>query len=108
MGSKRRASPAPRTATVRSRQRAAVRVPRVRAIPATMKAAVIERFGPPGVVTLRTVPTPEVGPGELLVALHAAGVGIWDAQIRAGTWAAGDERFPLILGSDGAGTIAAL
>jgi NADPH:quinone reductase-like Zn-dependent oxidoreductase len=73
-----------------------------------MKAAVIDRFGPPGVFALREVPTPEVGPGELLIALHAAGVGIWDAKIRDGTWAEGDEPFPLILGSDGAGTVAAL
>ena len=73
-----------------------------------MKAAIIDRFGPPGVLALRTVPTPDVGPREILIALHTAGVGIWDAKIRDGTWAEGDERFPLILGTDGAGVVAAV
>src|SRR5262249_46933404 len=105
---KRKPSPAPRMATARPIKRAAVRGPRMTAVPATMKAAVVDRFGPPDVLMLRTVPTPQVSPGEVLIALHAAGIGIWDAQIREGTWAEGDEHFPLILGSDGAGTIAAL
>jgi len=77
------------------------------AIPARMKAVAIDRFGPPGVMSARTVPTPETGPDEVLIALDAAGVGIWDAKIREGTWASGDERFPLVLGTDGAGTVAA-
>jgi NADPH:quinone reductase-like Zn-dependent oxidoreductase len=42
----------------------------------------------------------------VLIAVHAAGVGIWDAKIRDGTWAEDDVEFPLILGTDGAGTIA--
>ncbi|MDB4966818.1 MAG: Bifunctional protein: zinc-containing alcohol dehydrogenase [Myxococcales bacterium] len=105
---KRKASPAPRAATARSKKRPPTRAPRMTVVPTTMKAAAIDRFGPPDVLTSRTVPTPRVGPGEVLIALHAAGVGFWDAKIRDGTWAEGDERFPLILGSDGAGTIAAL
>ncbi len=105
---KRRRSTVPRRAQARPTLGAAARRQRPMVIPATMKAAVIDRFGPAGVLTVRTVPTPEVGPGEILIALHAAGVGIWDAKIRDGTWAGGDERFPLILGTDGAGTVAAV
>lgn len=77
------------------------------AIPATMRAAVIDRFGPPEVLTVRAVPVPRPGPREVLIALHAAGVGIWDARIRDGTWASGEKRFPLVLGTDGAGVVAA-
>ena len=77
-----------------------------RAVPTEMEAVVIDRFGPPSVFTMRTVPVPRPGPREVLIALHAAGVGVWDARIRQGTWAEDDVRFPLILGTDGAGVIA--
>lgn len=73
----------------------------------TMKAAAIDRFGPPEVITLHSLPIPQLGPGEVLIALHAAGVGAWDAEIRAGTYVTGKERFPLVLGTDGAGIVAA-
>jgi NADPH:quinone reductase-like Zn-dependent oxidoreductase len=72
-----------------------------------MQAVAIDRFGPPSVMESRTMPVPKVGPSEVLIALHAAGVGIWDAKIRHGTWAEGDERFPLVLGTDGAGVVVA-
>jgi NADPH2:quinone reductase len=72
-----------------------------------MKAAAIDRFGPPSVLKLHTLPVPEPGPGELLIALHAAGVGVWDADIRGGWWPEGRPKFPLVLGTDGAGVIAA-
>lgn len=71
-----------------------------------MKAAAIDRFGPPSVLTLHTLPVPEPGPGEVLIALHAAGVGVWDTEIRGGWWPQGRPKFPLVLGSDGAGIIA--
>jgi NADPH2:quinone reductase len=76
-----------------------------RAVPAEMEAAGIDKFGPPSVLTPRTVPVPRPGPREVLIAVHAAGVGVWDAKIRDGTWAEHDVRFPLILGTDGAGVI---
>jgi NADPH:quinone reductase-like Zn-dependent oxidoreductase len=58
------------------------------------------------VLTLHTVPVPRPGPREVLIAVHAAGVGVWDTKIRQGVWAEDDVRFPLILGTDGAGIIA--
>jgi len=76
-----------------------------RAVPAEMEAAAIDEFGPPSVLTLHTVPVPRPGLREVLIAVHAAGVGVWDARIRDGTWAEDDVRFPLILGADGAGVI---
>ncbi len=71
-----------------------------------MKAAAVDRFGPPRTLKLHTLPVPQPGPGEVLIELHAAGVGVWDASIRDGTWQpAGRSRFPLIPGIDGAGII---
>ena len=75
-------------------------------VPAEMEAMAIDKFGPPSVLKRHTVPVPRPGPGEVLIALHAAGVGIWDAKIRDGEWAEDDVQFPLILGTDGAGVIA--
>jgi NADPH:quinone reductase-like Zn-dependent oxidoreductase len=43
----------------------------------------------------------------VLIALQAAGVGVWDADIRGGWWPSGRPRFPLVLGTDGAGVVAA-
>jgi len=73
-------------------------------IPATMRAFAIDRFGEPG--ALRTLPTPEIGPDEILVRVHAAGVNPIDEKIRDGFKAIGDVRFPFILGQDAAGVVA--
>ena len=73
-----------------------------------MKAAAIDRFGPPSVITLHVVPVPLPGPTEVLIALDAAGVGVWDASVRDGSWRPyGRPKFPLILGTDGAGKVLA-
>jgi NADPH:quinone reductase-like Zn-dependent oxidoreductase len=72
-----------------------------------MRAAAIDRFGGPGVLSIHSLPVPRPDPGEVLIALDTAGVGPWDAEVRDG-WFPGDRaRFPLVLGTDGAGTIAA-
>jgi NADPH2:quinone reductase len=74
-------------------------------IPSTMRAAAIDKFGRPPVLTGHVLPVPKMGAKQVLIAIHAAGVGIWDAGIRKGTYSEGDERFPLVLGMDGAGII---
>jgi len=51
-----------------------------------MKAAAIERFSPPSVLELHKLPIPQPGPDEILIALTAAGVGVWDAGVRDGAW----------------------
>jgi NADPH:quinone reductase len=81
--------------------------PQPRTLLGTMKAAAIDRFGPPEVLTLHTLPVPQPGPSEVLIALHSAGVGVWDAEMRAGKYATGKEKFPLVPGTDGAGIVAA-
>ncbi|MGE5835200.1 MAG: NADP-dependent oxidoreductase [Acidobacteriota bacterium] len=73
-----------------------------------MKAAAIDRFGPPSAVKLHTLPLPRPGPRQVLIELHAAGVGSWDQSIRDGSWKLGGRtRFPLVLGTDGAGIVVA-
>ncbi len=74
-------------------------------VQASMRAAAIDRFGPPEALTLHTLPVQKPGPGEVLIALHSAGVGSWDARIRDGSWAT-HKKFPLVPGADGAGFIA--
>ena len=77
-------------------------------VPATMNAAAIDRFGPPSVLKLHELPTPEPEPDQILIALHTAGVGSWDTEMRTGEWRPpGRARFPRVLGLDGAGIVAA-
>jgi NADPH:quinone reductase-like Zn-dependent oxidoreductase len=73
-----------------------------------MKAAAIDRFGGPSVLKLHELPTPEPEPNQVLIAVHTAGIGVWDTEIRAGKWRPpGRPKFPRILGLDGSGTIVA-
>src|SRR5437868_8296485 len=77
-------------------------------IPETMHAAAIDRFGGPEVLTIHTLPVPHLDDGEVLIQIDTAGVGPWDADIRAGWYPEGTPRFPLVLGTDGAGIVAAV
>lgn len=74
-----------------------------------MHAVALDRFGGPEVLRPRILPVPEIAATEVLIAVHTAGVGSWDPDMREGWWPErGRPRFPLVLGSDGSGTIAAV
>jgi NADPH:quinone reductase len=75
-------------------------------VPATMLAAAIDQGGGPEVLSIHQLPVPKPGAGQVLIAVHAAGVAVWDAGNRQR--AAQNAHFPLVLGTDGAGTIAAI
>jgi NADPH2:quinone reductase len=77
-------------------------------IPNRMRAAVIDRFGGPEVLHVDMLPVPVIEPNEVLIALHTSGVGSWDADIRGGWYPSGRPKFPIVLGTDGAGTVAAV
>jgi len=77
------------------------------ALPATMQAAAVDRFGPPSRLKLHELPVPRPAPNEVLISLDTAGVGVWDASIRDGSWRNGRPRFPLVPGVDGAGVVVA-
>ena len=47
-------------------------------VPKTMMACVIDKFGGPGVLRPARIPVPELGPGEILIKVQAAGIGSWD------------------------------
>jgi NADPH2:quinone reductase len=94
--------------TIASKTKSRSRQSEISAAPDTMHAAAIDRFGGPEVLTLHALPVPEVDKGEVLIKMHTAGVGVWDAEMRAGWSPSGRTRFPLVLGSDGSGKVAAM
>ena len=71
-----------------------------------MKAVRFDRYGPVDVLDVREVPTPEPGPGQVLVQVKAAGINPGEAKIREGLlhalWPA---TFPSGQGSDFAGVV---
>jgi NADPH:quinone reductase len=69
-----------------------------------MKAIRVHQFGGPEVLRLEEVPTPQPGPGEVLVRMHAIGVNPVETYIRAGTYAR-LPALPYTPGNDGAGMI---
>lgn len=78
------------------------------AIPATMKAVAIDKPGGPEALVLHTLPVPGVDANEVLIAVHSAGVAVWDTQIRESLAFINKPKFPYVLGSDGAGKVAAV
>ena len=71
---------------------------------ATLLAWRIESFGSPETMRLTALPLPSPGPGEVRLRIQAAGVGPWDAWVRAGRSAL-PQPLPLTLGSDVAGEV---
>jgi NADPH:quinone reductase len=69
-----------------------------------MKAVRVHEFGGPEVLRLEEVPTPQTGPDEVLVRIHAVGVNPVETYIRAGKYAR-LPGLPFTPGNDGAGVI---
>ncbi len=70
-----------------------------------MKAVFIEQFGGPDVLRYGDLPDPTPGQGEVVVDVAAASVNAADWKVRAGEYS--QYKFPLILGRDFSGTVAA-
>ncbi|MGY1617269.1 NAD(P)-dependent alcohol dehydrogenase [Geodermatophilus sp. SYSU D00691] len=78
-----------------------------------MRAAVRDRYGPPGVLRVEEVPVPVPGPGQVLVAVVATSVNLsdWECLVGSPAYARiGGLRSPRFrtLGSDIAGRVAAV
>jgi len=74
----------------------------------TMRAVAIDEFGGIEKMKPRKLAVPEVAADEVLVRVDTAGVGVWDPFEREGGFAKEfgmRAHFPLVLGSDGAGTV---
>ncbi|PRY15285.1 quinone oxidoreductase family protein [Kineococcus rhizosphaerae] len=70
-----------------------------------MRAVQVERTGGPEVLTVADVAAPVPGPGQVLVDVEAAGVNFIDTYRRSGVY---PLELPSVLGSEGAGRVAAL
>ena len=71
-----------------------------------MKAVFINQFGGPEVLQYGDMPDPVAGPGQVVIDVVAASINGADWRVRAGLYSEG--KFPLILGRDFSGTVAAL
>ncbi|MEM6393050.1 MAG: NADP-dependent oxidoreductase [Planctomycetota bacterium] len=81
----------------------------------SMRAAYLEAYGSVDRFQIGELPVPTAGPGEVLIQLTHADVAVWDLEEREGRLAEMAEQihgrpptFPLVPGSDGAGTVAAV
>ncbi len=71
-----------------------------------MKAAYIEKFGGPEVLTYGTLPDPVAGPGQVVVDVVAASVNGADPKVVLGDYK--QTSFPLVIGRDFSGTVSAV
>jgi len=82
-----------------------------KALPKTMRAAAIDQFGGLDKLHVEDLDVPAPGPDEVLIRVETAGVGEWDPFEREGGFAkmmGTTPTFPYVLGTEGAGTVAAV
>ena len=70
-----------------------------------MRAVMVHEHGGPEVLIAEELPTPQPGPGQLLVDVAAAGVNFIDVYYRTGVY---PLETPFIVGSEGAGLVTAI
>jgi NADPH:quinone reductase len=68
-----------------------------------MLAVTVTEYGATPAVA--DIPTPEPGPGQLLIKLRAAGMNPMDGTLASGAWRPMPATFPMVLGADGAGVV---
>jgi NADPH:quinone reductase-like Zn-dependent oxidoreductase len=74
-----------------------------------LRAVRIHGFGGPEVLKLEDLPEPLAGPGEVVIAVRAAGVNPVDYKIREGKYpAVKEEQLPVTLGRDVAGVVSSV
>src|SRR5690348_10698533 len=68
-----------------------------------MRAVTVTEYGATPAVA--EMPTPQPGPGQVLIRLHAAGMNPMDRALASGAWKPMPATFPMVLGVDGAGAV---
>ncbi len=71
-----------------------------------MRAITVTEYG--AIPAMTEIPTPEAGPGEVLIKLGAAGMNPMDRTLSSGARKPMPATFPMVLGADGAGVVAKL
>jgi NADPH:quinone reductase-like Zn-dependent oxidoreductase len=77
----------------------------------TMRAVALDKFGGPEALKIQDIPIPEIDAQEVLIRVEAAGIGAWDPFEAQGGFVeitGIKPTFPYVIGTDGAGTIAAV
>ena len=72
------------------------------------KAIVIHEYGGPEVLKWEDVEVGDPGPGEVRIRQEAIGLNFRDTYHRSGSYGVPGDKFPAIIGSDGAGVIEAI
>jgi len=71
----------------------------------TLKSVRVHGYGGPEAMQLEELPLPMPGPEQVLVEVKAAGVNLFDTQLRSGLY---KRDLPLALGQEGAGLVSAV
>jgi NADPH2:quinone reductase len=66
----------------------------------------VAQFGGVEVMRWTELPTPQPGPGQMLVRVHASGINFAETRMRAGTYSG--QTLPFVMGMESAGVVEAL
>jgi len=70
---------------------------------ADLRAITVTEYG--ATPAIAELPTPEPGPGRVLLKMRAAGMNPMDRTLASGDWKPMPATFPMVLGADGAGVV---
>jgi NADPH:quinone reductase len=68
-----------------------------------LRAITVTEYG--ATPAIGEMPTPEPGPGQVLLKMRAAGMNPMDRTLASGDWRPMPATFPMVLGADGAGVV---
>jgi NADPH2:quinone reductase len=87
----------------RSPERALVPSTKAQPEEGDLRAITVTEYG--ATPAIAEMPTPEPGPGQVLLKMRAAGMNPMDRTLASGDWRPMPATFPMVLGADGAGVV---